>query len=186
MAQNPKLARDTVTIDLSGIEEGTHPLVLDAPGISLTLRGGEKRRFRDFAFDGTVTRSGADYRVRGSLVGTLESLCDRCLSGFAREIRTELEVAVVAGDVPPAAPGEASDQALRLPAGETLLDLAESFREVVLLEIPIKNVCDEDCRGLCPRCGVNRNEQACDCEPSGGDPRWDALRGLADPADREE
>lgn len=50
--------------------------------------------------------------------------------------------------------------------------------EEIQLEIPMKPLCREDCLGLCPRCGADRNETACDCERSDGDSRWTALRDL--------
>jgi uncharacterized protein len=45
-------------------------------------------------------------------------------------------------------------------------------------ELPTIPVCAEDCQGLCPSCGVNRNESHCDCGNEARDPRWDALRAL--------
>ena len=59
------------------------------------------------------------------------------------------------------------------------LDLSRLAAEQVLLALPMRAVCDDECAGLCPRCGANRNVQgACRCEPD-TDPRWEALRGLA-------
>jgi uncharacterized protein len=56
------------------------------------------------------------------------------------------------------------------------LDLADLAVEQVLLALPMRIVCDDDCAGLCPSCGANRNvEGACRCEPE-TDPRWDALK----------
>jgi uncharacterized protein len=59
------------------------------------------------------------------------------------------------------------------------LDLAELAAEQILLGLPMRWVCNEACRGLCPQCGANRNqENACTCEPE-TDPRWQALADLA-------
>jgi uncharacterized protein len=60
------------------------------------------------------------------------------------------------------------------------LDLGETIREAVILEIPQVVLCRPDCRGLCPGCGSDLNEGACKCTPEGGDPRWDALKHLKD------
>ena len=61
-----------------------------------------------------------------------------------------------------------------------MLELSDVAAEQVLLALPMRIICDEACAGLCPRCGNNRNvEGACRCEPE-VDPRWDAIRGLAD------
>jgi uncharacterized protein len=51
-------------------------------------------------------------------------------------------------------------------------------RENLLLALPVQPVCDEGCRGLCPRCGINRNRGTCACSPTGIDPRWRKLESL--------
>jgi uncharacterized protein len=58
------------------------------------------------------------------------------------------------------------------------MELADSLREQVLLAAPVKVVCRESCKGICPQCGRNLNEGACDCAPAISDPRWNALRDL--------
>jgi uncharacterized protein len=67
--------------------------------------------------------------------------------------------------------------------GETLLivqqkgevDLRDSLRECAVLGYPQAPVCREDCQGLCPACGSDRNEGTCECEETSVDPRWDGL-----------
>ena len=58
------------------------------------------------------------------------------------------------------------------------IDLEPVAREAVLLELPIAPLCKEECRGLCPTCGVDRNEVDCGCAEAPGDPRWAGLDGL--------
>jgi uncharacterized protein len=65
-----------------------------------------------------------------------------------------------------------------IPASTTAIDLTEDVRQTLLLSFPLKNLCREECRGLCPRCGTNWNEQACTCSDDVNDGRWDALRSL--------
>ena len=74
------------------------------------------------------------------------------------------------------------DEAYPLAGDE--LDLEPLARDAVLLELPLAPLCTEDCQGLCPTCGANRNTESCDCAPP-ADPRWAALDVLrdADPAD---
>jgi len=60
------------------------------------------------------------------------------------------------------------------------LDLRPVVREVVLLDGPANPLCRPDCAGLCPTCGVNRNETACSCAAPPADHRWAALDGLKD------
>lgn len=58
------------------------------------------------------------------------------------------------------------------------LDISAVIIEELLLEMPSKILCREDCRGLCPRCGKNLNEGSCDCRESEGDPRLAILKTL--------
>jgi uncharacterized protein len=58
------------------------------------------------------------------------------------------------------------------------IDLGPSLREALILEVPQVVLCRDDCAGLCPQCGQDRNEVACGCEPQGTDPRWGPLRDL--------
>ena len=58
------------------------------------------------------------------------------------------------------------------------LDLDELMREQLLLSLPEKRLCKEDCAGLCPQCGANRNEVACGCERNPGDSPFAALAAL--------
>ncbi|MGH9786608.1 MAG: DUF177 domain-containing protein, partial [Terriglobia bacterium] len=61
--------------------------------------------------------------------------------------------------------------------GDGLL-LQDALREQILLTLPIKNVCRDDCAGLCPQCGQNRNLGPCACPPAPADERWAPLARL--------
>jgi uncharacterized protein len=172
----PKLSGNKVTLDLGGIQDGEHPLSFVAEGAELALDGEGERLFREFAFEGSLMRAGEHIEIRGSLTGLLETACDRCLERFDREMRAQLEVRALCGGG--GANGDAPEGVVRLAPGATELDLTGHLREAALLEIPIKNLCREECRGLCSRCGVNRNREVCECDPPAGDSRWDALREL--------
>jgi uncharacterized protein len=62
--------------------------------------------------------------------------------------------------------------------GEDFVDLTANMREDIILELPQRALCREDCRGLCPHCGKDLNKGACRCKPSEGDLRWQALDNL--------
>lgn len=65
------------------------------------------------------------------------------------------------------------------------IDLEPLARETVVLELPQAPLCREDCKGLCPDCGVDRNESTCSCEPP-LDPRWSVLDELRTEQHSEE
>jgi uncharacterized protein len=58
------------------------------------------------------------------------------------------------------------------------MELEDILREQVLLALPMQRVCREDCRGICPVCGKDRNEAPCDCREHPADDRWRALGKL--------
>jgi uncharacterized protein len=58
------------------------------------------------------------------------------------------------------------------------LVLEDVLREQVLLSLPARSLCRQDCKGLCPRCGRNLNTESCNCGDSPADPRWSALSDL--------
>lgn len=58
------------------------------------------------------------------------------------------------------------------------VDLGELIRQLIILAIPMKTLCDEECKGICPICGQDLNEGDCNCEQETGDPRFSVLRNL--------
>jgi uncharacterized protein len=61
---------------------------------------------------------------------------------------------------------------------DDIVDLTPEIRESILLEIPQKPLCRADCKGLCPVCGIDRNNQICNCAPEAVDLRWSGLDKL--------
>jgi uncharacterized protein len=72
---------------------------------------------------------------------------------------------------------DAEDMDVSVFEGETL-DLAEVVREQILLFLPEQVFCSGDCRGLCPKCGIDLNLKSCDCPQLEIDPRWAGLKDL--------
>jgi DUF177 domain-containing protein len=124
--------------------------------------------------------------VRGHLDARMELQCGRCLETFDLPISQDLELFYL----PHGRDGEQEDEdEVELSDRDMVvsyyrdrrLDLAEVVREQIYLAVPLKPVCREQCAGLCPSCGVNRNATACACkteEPL--DPRLAPLRKLFD------
>jgi uncharacterized protein len=174
MGSQPNVVGGSMKVDLRRVQEGTHPLVLDGRDAAFALDEDTERTLTGFRFEGEISSEGMDRRVCGSLTGTLETVCDRCLTRIDREVQADLDVRVVVEKS--ARDTESPEGVIQVASDTTVLDLTSPFRAAVLLEVPIKNLCRDDCRGICPRCGVNRNKEPCDCDPTPIDPRWDALR----------
>jgi len=122
----------------------------------------------------------ADIRLKGQFAGQFEVPCARCVEPV--EIPLEADFDLIFR--PAAADAEATERSITAPEteigyyqGDSLL-LEDVLREQVLLSLPVRTLCKPDCKGLCPRCGENRNSTACTCDEGPSDPRWEALAGL--------
>lgn len=120
--------------------------------------------------------------VRGSMEGELGYACRRCLDPVSQPFRESLDLVWSEGEAldPWDDPvGEAGEDEIRiLESGVREVALGEAVRQEILLRAPRFMTCRPTCAGLCPRCGANRNVDACTCSREEADPRWDALRGL--------
>jgi uncharacterized protein len=113
--------------------------------------------------------------VRGEVEARLAQECRRCLDPVVGRLAQEVTMVFLSSDTP----GVEEDGDARVFDSRALeLDLSEPVREEVVLAIDPYVVCDPDCKGLCPQCGVNWNVEECDCASEASDPRWDVLRAL--------
>ncbi len=121
--------------------------------------------------------------VGGRLAAEMTLVCSRCLTHFEHALEVPVKALFKVKD----RESEAEDDALDADdeADEdtyfvtgSKVDLRPFFVENVLLNVPFIPICDPDCKGLCPVCGVNRNEQSCGCKPERIDPRLAGLKGF--------
>ncbi len=121
------------------------------------------------------TAGSGEIVVRGSVESDLRWECRRCLAPVEERFAPEVTMVFLPSDTPGL---HEEDEARVFDARAAELDLSESVREEVILAIDPYVVCDPECKGLCPRCGTNRNVETCDCTTVGADPRWEVLRAL--------
>jgi len=121
-----------------------------------------------------------DIRLRGRLHAGLELQCARCLEPVPQEIARDFELlyrplgADAGRDELSVTDAEAE---IGYYQGDGIL-LEDVLREQVLLALPLKITCREECKGLCPRCGRNLNQEQCSCAAPAEDPRWAALKEI--------
>jgi len=121
-----------------------------------------------------------DIRLNGELATRLELLCARCLEPVVQDVTRKFDLlyrplGTDAGNEELSV--TVAEAEVGYYQGDGLL-LEDAIREQVLLAVPLKVVCREDCKGLCSTCGKNRNTEPCSCAPPLGDPRWSALKDL--------
>jgi uncharacterized protein len=126
-----------------------------------------------------LDRDGADVVVTGEIGAVVIQTCSRCLEEFATQVRPVIDVRLE--------PRPATGADVELGADDLDVDfydndevnLGRLIETETLLGLPMKPLCREECRGLCPTCGVNRNTAPCRCGERPRDPRLAALRDVA-------
>jgi uncharacterized protein len=130
--------------------------------------------------EGTLTPAPPDFVLEARLAFRVTIACDRCTRPVEMPVESELRLVVVPVAGPVRRRGERATDEVELResdlgvvevAGESL-DTRPLVLEQVQLELPSRPLCRDDCAGLCPRCGADRNLGECACGPGEADPRW--------------
>ncbi len=122
-----------------------------------------------------------DIRLRAEFSGRFEQLCARCLEPVEKPLEGTFDLIFRPGGVDNV-PGEHAITEDETEIGyyeQSGLLLEDAVREQVLLTLPGRTLCREDCKGLCPHCGINRNLASCECVEKPIDPRLAPLAGIA-------
>jgi uncharacterized protein len=123
-----------------------------------------------------------DIRLQGTWKGEFEVPCARCLTPVRHSMEGSFDLLFR----PLGVDQGSSEHSINTAETEIGyyekggLLLEDVLREQVLLSLPARTLCREDCKGLCPSCGRDLNSETCACDPAPADPRWSALSGLAD------
>lgn len=122
-------------------------------------------------------------QIEGEVEVDLKPTCDRCLEPFDRHLSIPMEMNLSpVEETPDAVPEEeveleAEDLNFAFYKGDAI-DISDIVRELLVLEIPIRDLCSPTCKGLCPLCGQNLNHRSCSCRRETGDPRLAVLKTL--------
>lgn len=126
--------------EIVSVSQDYDPKALDLEFVDLKYAGG-------LHLDGEVQKSQDTLHFWGQLSSRVEHLCARCLEPVPEE-----------KDLP-------FDLYYEIKGLESV-ETTDDLREVLVLDHPIHFYCRPDCKGLCPKCGINRNEKACRCDLS--------------------
>jgi uncharacterized protein len=127
-----------------------------------------------------------DVLIRGEMETALRLLCGRCLAEFEKKIEIPVNLTFFPAQEETASESrELSEEEVGSSVyGEDEIDLGVFMKELVELHKPMKPLCSEECKGICPECGANRNEKECGCAVRHVDPRFQALETMANPTSR--
>lgn len=113
-------------------------------------------RFDDVVASGEFFGTGERVSIRGEIAATVTSRCAKCLEPVVQKLRARMD-ALFARQTDP------EDPDLYVFEGSKA-DLTDAVRDALLLELPYRFLCNEDCKGICPGCGVNLNLDTCTCQ----------------------
>jgi uncharacterized protein len=163
-------------LDLSAVEEA-----VVYPSLAALQTAGECTFLEPLRVQLTVAREYDHIRAQGRVTTRVRLGCSRCLAEYVADIDAPFTVFYL-----PVAAGMSQDEEVELTAEDLVsvtyegdeIDFAGEISEQVLAEIPYKPLCREECRGLCPVCGVDLNVSDCGCKDESFNIKFGALKKL--------
>ncbi|UCF77743.1 MAG: DUF177 domain-containing protein [Candidatus Eiseniibacteriota bacterium] len=167
-------------ISVPELQEGDNFLQFRETPSSLELTGLSVEFATDIPVSLRLQRRKDEILVWASASATVTEECSRCLKAVERKFDVEFEAfcdKIGARSEKGEAGQEGGETFVAFHDGTTL-ELGPCVREAIVLSLPMKPLCSDDCKGLCPVCGANLNENSCTCDRGRVDPRWSALEKL--------
>ncbi|RMH68283.1 MAG: DUF177 domain-containing protein [Gemmatimonadetes bacterium] len=172
-----------IEIDVKHLENGLHHYSFEVNPEDIYIEEFENAHFRDkVRVEIALQKWSDDFTLEGEIFARSIIECSRCLTPcdlhfhlpiklyFKRKLKlSESDEAI----------NLTEDDLITLSYDESTIELDGRIRETLILGIPLKVLCSENCQGLCPMCGINLNEETCDCHSTVIDPRWEKLRQLS-------
>lgn len=147
------------------------------PGF-LDFAGENVRQVGTLTWSATAERAGEEVRIAGNVAGAMEQTCSRCLEPARCEIQKSFDLFFRQRDEELFDEDEVElteeDTRTAFFTG-TQLAIGDVLREQVVLALPMKALCKVDCKGLCPVCGTNRNQNTCSCSGEVFSPHMEEL-----------
>lgn len=161
-------------INISNLSEGTHEYSLETEPSKIGL----DERFSDkIKVIVKLEKSSQQILLQANIDTGAVFTCDRCLDNFEKQLRAVYSLVYVIDNR--SMLGVKKEEEIHILSADTnCIDLDEDVRQYTLLAIPPKLLCIEDCKGLCPVCGINKNHETCSCNSQEFNSRWDTLKEL--------
>jgi uncharacterized protein len=168
-----------MNLELSRLRQPETPLSRRYEPSAFEGRSSDFRVVAPVALDGRIFKDRDRFRLVGTMQTELELACSRCLDPFRLPVRAEFDVRYLphtenTGDEREV---EEDDLSVAFYRDETI-DLGQLLDEQFYLALPMKPLCRDDCKGLCPTCGANLNVETCGCQARWEDPRLAGLKAL--------
>lgn len=115
------------------------------------------------------------FYVTGSIQGIATLECHRCLTEFKHPLDVSVSTLLVMDNTDEF---EGEDDIIQVKPGDRYVNLTKLVQDAILLSLPVKIICEKECKGLCAQCGTNLNENQCACTDESIDPRWEKLKEI--------
>jgi DUF177 domain-containing protein len=165
-----------IQIRISGLSNGVHEYHFSVEPHGLLL---EKNFINKVEIDAHLEKTSRQLILRASIHTAALFQCDRCLKEFNKPLSAEYSMVYIYHQDETGAyhPEEVSV----ISSDTVTIDLTEDVRQLIVLSVPLKLLCSDMCKGLCPRCGCDLNARSCSCtQEEVTDTRWQGLKDLLD------
>ena len=167
-------------IKIEDLSEGIHHQQLDGTPESLTLPTDEGTFAKPIHVDVTITKTGGNLVLQTEISTEVTFPCSRCLVDYDEHITCQVDVLYekterVLSDTDDV---EENDDVEVLGYDTKEIDIGRRMEEALCLAMPLKPLCREACKGLCPLCGKDLNQTTCNCRTDSVDPRWQTLKEM--------
>ncbi len=153
-------------------EIGSHDILLIEKSGKLRLK---EPFFGDVKLECRMEKNKSEILLVCELTASSRLVCDRCNEEFERELKNKFSVLYLYDST--RVTDEDTD-VIYISSSEDKLELTDIVKDYAYLSIPMKKLCRDDCKGLCPRCGTNLNISDCNCENEITNPVWEKLLEL--------
>ncbi len=161
-------------IKFTNYKDGLHHFDFKTNGDELGL---EEKEIDNVLLNCEMDKSSSQIVIDCKVDFVAKQTCDRCTKEFDEEFETSFKSIYF---ISHSSDEEKEDESgiYYLSPDEDKINLSNDTMESILLALPMKVLCTEDCKGLCSICGVNKNEEECDCKDEIRNPVWDSLLKL--------
>jgi len=167
-------------IELANLKEGRSSFAHIYEPTELDLADERGKLNQSTSVSGNLRLSRGKVLVEGEIETQVRVECDRCLKAAVLPVKTDFHLEYVTGpDYEALQAAELTEEEMTVSVfdGEGI-DIDEIVREQILLSIPTRVLCSEECKGICSNCGTDLNLGECGCDARDIDPRWETLKKL--------
>jgi len=165
-------------LDLREFEEFPAQVVLVAGSDEIDSHDDRVIRIEGVTTELSIQKAAQEFFCQGRVKARVVLECARCLTPFEVEFSEPTDFIVCSETLAEERDTIDDEDYVYFPGNDLRVDIVEPVRQAIVLAVPLKPLCDPNCRGLCPHCGTNLNEGSCSCEVKVDDTRWEGLKDL--------